>query len=278
MNENEWREDALPRLNIDELEVTRLLAGANSIRSLLAARETDKTGKIREKLSGTGDADEVIGCAIEDRTTVTLLRVRDRVPLSAVHLYGKDAWSENVVAPGYYVWRGEQFAAEREAAERLGTRFIGFLERDEKLVNLYARAVLLGLVDVAADTLVIGELEGWKWPGSSAGEGLRNLFSANSNLMPPALTQTEKRRKTALEDVERAIENSLAYIDQVSGRAAFRREAERALRNQPRPRHELETIQDWQLDYEAIFRPLAEADGPEDRDLRTYMLSILSSL
>lgn len=282
MNKNDWLQNARPRLDINELEVTRLLAGANSVRSLLAARETDDAAKVRNDLSGTGDADKIVSCAIEDRTTVTLLRVRDRVPLSAVRLYGSDVWDENSVTSGHYVWRGEQLAAARETTERFGTRFTGYLERDEKLVDLYARAVLFGLLRETANGLSIGGLEGdlndWTWPGSSAGEGLKNIFSANSKLMPPALALPEKQRKEAFKVVERAIEDSLTYIDGVSGRAAFRREAERVLRNLPRSRHELESVEDWQLDYEEIFRPLAEADGPEDRDLRTYMLSILSSL
>lgn len=284
MANTSWLEAAKPRLGVNEMIVTRFLAGANSILSLLAARETDTTVKVREALGSTGDAQKVVGCAIEDRTTVTLLRVRDRVPLSAVHLYGDDrdgnnAWDANAVSSAHYVWRGEQVAAAHETGERMGSRFVGYLERDEYLVDLYARAVLIGLFGESMDGVEIIGANGWAWPGSSAGEALVNLFSTSDNSAIPALRRSgERQRAEAYQAVEEAIAQSMERIESSPGMAGFRREAERVLRKQPRPRHELDSVEPWQRDYEEYFLSLAADRTPEDRDLRLYMLHILSTL
>lgn len=281
MDSRTWIEAAAPRLSVNDMTITRLLAGANSIYPLLAARQTDTTARILGALKGTGNAQAVVGCATDDTTTVTLLRVRDRVPMSAVFLYGDDrdgnnAWDMNSVTPAHYVWRGEQIAAEHESGQRIGSRFVGFLERDEKLVDLYARAVLFGLYKATRDGVAISDAEGWAWPGTSPGNALVNLFSVDSTGRPPALD--DNLRAASFKTVENLIARSIADIESETGLAGFRREAERVLQLRPRPRHEMESVEPWQLDYEEYFRSLAGDATDEDRDLRLYMLQIISTL
>lgn len=279
-----WLNAAEPRLRVNDLTISKLLKGANSVHPFLAARETDNTPKIRQGLSSTGDAQQVTACAIEDATTVTLLRVRDRLPMSATYLYGEDrdgnsAWNQTIVTPAHYVWRGEQAAAEHEIGERLGSRFVGYLERDEKLVDLYARAVLFGLFEETRDGVAIGGAQGWAWPGKTAGDALVNLFNVDSTQRPGVLNERGGAgRMEAFQAVEEAIERSVEHIRSSTGLAQFRREAERVLQKRQRSRIELESVEPWQRDYEDYFRPLAKDASSEDRDLRLYLLYILSTL
>lgn len=283
MAARQWLQSAQPHLRLQTMEVTEHLAGQTRTRTLLAAPGIQAAGDIKDALNATGDIQDVTLCAIEDRTAVTLLQVHDRVPLVATHLYNAAAWNANSVSSGLHVWRGEQISVAREAGHRFGSRFVGFLELDEALVDLYARAVLFGLLDEDRGKLSLIGARGWTWPGASAGKGLHNLFSTDAALKPETLNHPATRAE-AFAAVERSIAQTRAIIEGPDGPGldAFRREAERVLRDEPRSFYESESGGPIQEAIEFGLRPLVNAANrdkrSDDNDLRFYILHILNTL
>jgi len=250
----QWLAQAAPRLTIDSLVASRLMGGSVSELAVLVAPKSVRSARLQETLQVTPGAPTVELCETNDETSVTLLRVRDRVPLKAYEPgYGAEAWQSQFVSPGLYVWRGEQVAANMESGRRLSARFVGWLEQDAPMVDLFARAFLFSLLEkVGQDELELPGLG--SWAGISVGTGLANLFSHDGNLRPAVFFNPERRTR-ALQELSRAIDQAQEAIWRDPGKRSYLRQAE-----------------------EKLIAPLVGSSDSREQDLALYLQGVLQRL
>jgi hypothetical protein len=226
----DWLERASPRLAIDSTKAGKDMGVAGGVgeRVILVAPKSAEAVDLRDNLRNAPTKPTVELCETDDFSSITVMRVRDRVPLATcTGLYDDAAWVETFVPPGLYVRRGEQRAAEIESGARLGAAFVGWLEEDPALVDLYAHAFLFGLFSRPDDNEL--ELPGiGVWPGHTPGDGLANLFSADESRRPPNLVDPH-RREEARQELARAIHDRQADYWREPGRREYLRFASQEL-------------------------------------------------
>ena len=245
---------AEPRLVIDGMSASRLLdmVGGVAEQTILIAPKSDEARNLQQALQQTPEKANVTLCETDDQTTVTILRVRDRVPLSTCTIYNEETWLNSFVLSGLYVWRGEQLAALAEAGQRLSPQFVGWLEQDARLVDLFARAYLFSLLET------VGRHELWlpgidAWPGKNVGEGLANLLGQDEANWPVVFLNP-RRRETSLNELENAVRNNQEKIwkDPKMGRRTYQRRVE-----------------------EQLVQPLAASSDQREKDLAIYLQAIM---
>lgn len=254
LDRQQWLAQAAPRLTIDSLVASRLMGGSVSELAVLVAPKSVRSARLQETLRVAPGAPAVELCETNDETSVTLLRVRDRVPLQAYELgYGAEAWQNQFVSPGLYVWRGEQLAASMESGGHLSARFVGWLEQDAQMVDLFARAFLFSLLEqVGQDELELPGLG--SWPGTSIGVGLANLFSRDDNQRPAVFFNPERRTR-ALQELSRAIDQAQEAIWRDPGKRSYLRQAE-----------------------EKLIAPLVGSSDSREQELALYLQGVLQRL
>jgi Mg-chelatase subunit ChlD len=249
-----WLDRAEPRLSINRGLASEKMnvAGGYAERVILVAPR--EAGDLHDALKNAPGKPIVEWAETNDLTTITVMRVRDRVPLlSCYGLYDDETWREQFTPAGLYIWRSEQVAATLESGGRLSSRFITWLEQDGQLVRQYARAYLFSLLDApnAADL----ELPGLgAWPGRTPGEGLENLFSDSNNRHPRAL-ETPETRAEALQQLTQATVDAQAQLWRETDKRDYLRQAETKL-----------------------IAPLAASQRLSDRDLAIYLRGIIRQL
>lgn len=251
-----WLDQASPRLPINAMEASRLMDFGGGVRELavLVAPKSTRALQLEGELRATPGAPSVELSQTEDQTAVTLLRIRDRVPLATYEQgYGPDAWQSQFVPPGLYVWRGEQLAAGVESDKRLSSLFVGWLELDPQLVDLFARAYLFSLLDSPGRNEL--ELPGLgSWSGEKPGDGLANLFSRDETLWPAVFLKAERRTK-AIHILTQAIGDVQEAIWRDPGKRVYLRQAE-----------------------EKLIVPLQKSKDRRERDLAIYLQGIIKQL
>jgi hypothetical protein len=198
-----WFNYAAPRLRFDETAAPQQMRGLNKM-ALLVAPTASEAEKLRSTLANASGQSQVLTCQTGDESSITLLRIVDWIPLTSAALYDADAWQAEAILPGYYVWSPEQLAAEVETGDcRLSPRFLSWLQRDEELVNLYAQALLLDLLEPGS--------EAWRVPGigvvpgRSAGEVLGHLIEQAPSLLVHA-------REDVLPELRLAVSRGREYL------------------------------------------------------------------
>ncbi|MCB8924079.1 MAG: VWA domain-containing protein [Ardenticatenaceae bacterium] len=251
-----WLEQAVPLLPINRTEAGNLmdLIGGISEVVILVAPKSNRAVQLQEQLRSTPGAPMVELCQTEDETAVTLLRVRDRVPLKTYEQgYGSEAWQYQYVTPGLYTWRGEQLAADKESDVRLSSLFVSWLEQDDQLVELFARAFLFSLLDFySRDELELPGLG--NWPGKTPGEGLANLFSRDESDWPAVFFNPERRTR-ALNELAQAIAEEQESIWREPGKRTYLRQAQ-----------------------EVLIDPLINSADGRERDLAIFVQGIIRQL
>lgn len=250
-----WLDRAAPRLPLNESLASQKMSIAGGFAEkviLVAPREAEA---LHRALSDTPGKPVVEWVDTTDFASITVLRVRDRVPLLTCQgLYDAEAWRDRFTPPGLYTWRSEQLAAALETgSDRLSSRFVGWLEQDGQLIDAYARAYLFSLLDMpSAAELELPGVE--SWPGRTPGEGLRNLFSDDERRRPPRLAEPGARAE-ALEQLARATAGSQADYWRDPGKREYLRLADAKL-----------------------ITPLAASQDLSDRDLAIYLRGIIRQL
>lgn len=250
-----WLDWAVPRLPFNETDAGRLMnpTGGVSELSILVAPKLDRSFALEQELENTPNKPKVTLCPVEDESSVILLRVRDRIPLQTYEQgYGDEAWRNQFVPGGLYVWRGEQLAAALEGDRRLGPLFVGWLEQDARLVDLFARAYLFSLLELRGSRLELPGLGDWS--GGAVGVGLGNLFSADSENWPDTFLRPERRAR-ALEGLAQALDAAQKEIWRNPGKRIYLRQAE-----------------------EKLLTPLMNSQDGRERDLAIYLLGIIKKL
>lgn len=245
---------AQPRLAFDGMHASGLLEliGGMAEQAILVAPRSERARNLQRALQQTPEKMDVALCETDDETTVTLLRVRDRIPLITCNVYSEAAWLDNFVSAGIYVWRGEQLAALAESGERLSSQFVGWLEQDANLVSLFAQAYLLSLLERETDNDL--SLPGiGSWPGKTVGDGLANLLGPDESNWPVVFLNP-KRKEAALQALATEIQQTREKIwqDPNTGKRTYQRLVEQKLVN-----------------------PLATSNDQRQKDLAIYLQAIL---
>lgn len=222
----EWVSRVVPKLRpegdlIDDAEASRLMKGAVDAELFLVAPQDDLAGQLRTALEGArGAPSKVKLCSTADPSAVTLLFVRSRVPLITYNLYSQTVWRDELPLPGLYVWRGEQIAAdmERGAGQRLGLEFVSWLERDAQLLDLFAQAYVLDLVELGslqADVPGVGKVQGGR-----VGQLLAALLGEDSQPLPDTLRRSGDKER-ALRALTDAVAREKKRYQQSPGMEAY---------------------------------------------------------
>lgn len=197
-----WFDASAPRIRYDATGASQQL-GAVSQLALFLAPTGDLDDELHARLNSTAGQGHLVRVATPEDRSIAVLRILDWVPFANATVYRDQAWLSTPVLLGHYVWRPEQLAAESETGDRrLSPRFLHWLQRDQKLVDLFTRAVLLGLV----------EQQGGKWrvpgygsvPAAAVGEALALLAEGNES--------SEHIRKTKIAQLSEAIDSAEAYL------------------------------------------------------------------
>ncbi|MCP4429246.1 MAG: hypothetical protein GY803_32585, partial [Chloroflexi bacterium] len=186
----QWLADAKPRLSVNELEASHFIETNEAI--ILVAPKSERATALKQKIQNVWQQSRIILCETQDKTAVTLLHLRDRVPLTAYEGYNEEAWQMNFVDSNLYVWQGEQIAAEIEPEPgRIDSAFRGWIEQDKQRLDLFGQAIIYG---VLGNNKGEWELPGWgTWRGDGLGGAVANLFSADTTLWPKPLASPNRR-------------------------------------------------------------------------------------
>lgn len=250
-----WVQQAASRLSYNETEASdEVGGGGRGELFLLVAPRSDRAKALQKRLQDVTPARQSVNLIeTKDNSAVVLMRVRDRIPLYTLNKYGSEAWERQGVLPGLYVWRGEQLAAEIETdGVPLGPVFVGWLERDPDLLELFARAYLLGLYQFSNDGSYLPGLE--TWPGQSVGQALDNLMSGDRSLRPAALAR-DRDRQRALSTLGEQLETKQHALWQSPGKQIYLLDAD-----------------------ERLVEPLFQSKDRRERDLARYLKVLLNRL
>ena len=189
---------------------------------LFVAPEAPQTDSLRSKLESGADSLKVQLCATPDHTAMTVLRVQGHMPLNTYKGYDAEAWSNNYVDPNLYVWRGEQLASQYESQSgmtgRLDAKFVGWIQLNQELLNLFCEGYIYGLWDQQGSDWYLPGLE--NWPGNTLGDALDNLFGGDSSKWPlPMQNPNPNRAKEAIAELKSAIQSRMEEIaaDEANG-------------------------------------------------------------
>ena len=232
LNPREWYELAEPGF-------TQTYTGAQDLSSqeavLLVAPEARQTGTLRAKLESGANNIAVQLCATADSTAMTVLRVQGHMPLNTYSGYSDETWETSYVDPNLYVWRGEQIASqiegESEINGRLDAKFVGWLQLDRRLLNLFCEGYVYGLWDRQNNKWYLPGLE--SWPGDTLGDALENLFGNDSRQWPaPMRNPNPNQAKEAIAALESAIQERKAEIadnEEIGGLRGYLRQARKEM-------------------------------------------------
>jgi len=229
LNITEWLKNAEPRLSINELEASRNIATNEAV--ILVAPNSKHSAALQQKVQNVWQQSTVNLCKTEDNTAVTLLHVRDRVPLTSYEGYNEEAWQTNFVEPNRYVWRGEQVAAEIETESgQIDSAFRGWIEQDKQKLDLFAQSVIYSVLGNNGNEW---HLPGWgAWRGDGLGGAVEALFDTDTTLWPKSLTSPNRRdAKRAMDELEGAVANRRREIndDPELGERAYLRQTQKEL-------------------------------------------------
>lgn len=216
---SEWVARVTPSLRpsgepINAVEASRLMGGNVTTSLLLVAPIADTAEQLRYSLATAPGAGTVAFCGTADPSAVTLLFLRGRVPLPTYRRYNQEAWEE-VVLPSLYVWRGEQIAAQRELpGQRLNLEFVSWLQREPILIDLFAQAYLLDLVEQGAQQAQMPGLG--KVRGGRVGELLAAVLGEDSTPLPDTLRHAPDKAR-ALRDLAVAVQQEKEKYQQAPG-------------------------------------------------------------
>jgi Mg-chelatase subunit ChlD len=193
---------------------------------LMVSAESVHTDQLRGELENNADGLPIRLCNTTDQTALTLLRVQGHMPLSFYERYTDEAWETNYVDKNLYVWRGEQIASdvERESnGARLDLQFVGWLQQDRPLVDLFCEGYLFGLWDHQNDEWFLPGLGSWSATGM--GDALENLLGDDTSKLPVALTKSISRpRLEALQELKAEISDRKKTINDDGGVRPYYRE------------------------------------------------------
>lgn len=246
-----WLDQAELRLTFNHQLASDYMQGNTNEYVLLVAPESQRTKLLAEKLQETPRKPDIQLCETTDETAITVLRVRDHLPLEAYSGYQAEVWAAQMVPPELYVWRGEQEAARMEGGEsRMSPRFVGWLERDKALLDLFAEAYLL---DLLAHYGTLFELPGLgEWQGAGIGEALENLLGKEREKHPESF-RVPRQRERALDELAQAIEAQRQALWQEPGKHTFLRQAA-----------------------EARVQPLSQSRDRREVDLANYLYALIA--
>lgn len=251
INPTIWLDKAEPRLDYNRQEASERMGGGTREVVLLIAPKSERSKRLQDSLRSTSSRPIVRLIETEDETAVTVLRVRDRIPVYTSEKYGELTWETQVVTPAQYAWRGEQMAAEMERdSDLLSTIFVGWLERDKDLLDRFCHAYLLGLLEQHQSLFDLPGLG--SWPGNTIGEALANLVSVDGDLKPEALRR-QRDRERAIETLDDAIKRERDFLWQEVGRASYLEQAT-----------------------ERLIDPLRSSSDLRENDLAIYLLGVVS--
>lgn len=208
----QWYEQAEPGF-------TQSYKGAQNLAAqeviLFVAPESRQTDSLRGKLQSGANNIAVQLCATPDHTAMTVLRVQGHMPLNTYQGYDDEAWNNSLVYPNLYVWRGEQLASQYESQSgltgRLDAKFVGWIQLNQELLNLFCEGYIYGLWEQQADDWYLPGLE--NWPGNSLGEALENLFGGDSGKWPlPMQNPNQNRARDAITELKVALQSRIAEI------------------------------------------------------------------
>lgn len=236
-----WLDRAAPRLEHNSFAAADQMNGEIREKVLLVAPSSYRATQLKQRLEKTQHMPDVVHCETEDYTSVALLRLRNRVPLSTYRGYDVDSWAQNFVEPRLYIWRGEQLASHTERDDgRLDTQFIGWMEQDNELLSLLSWAYLFGLLEHDSHSS-----EWWlpglgQWKAESFGDAIEGLFSVDSHRQPkPLQSPNQHIRARARAELQEAIEQRRSEIERNPGsgirsyRQQIRDELVKPLRENP---------------------------------------------
>lgn len=221
---NAWRNRAAPRLGFNNSDAIDYLRRPVSEKYILVAPRSAQARALRDRMTASAGQLPVDLVETSDMSAVTLLCVRDRLPLYTMTNYGDEAWQRQQVSPNLYVWPGEQAAADLELEagdERLSAIFVGWIEHDRALVDRFARGYLFDLYHREDDLAYLPGLG--EWPAADLGEALDNLLGGDSTRRPAPLNGRAIERAKALDAFDAALEARRQKLWQEPGRPAFLR-------------------------------------------------------
>jgi hypothetical protein len=228
----QWLERAEPGF-------TQTYAGAQGLSSqeviLFVAPESRKADRLRASLESNAANLPVKLCPTKDTTAMTVLRVQGHMPLDTYAGYTDETWETAYVDPNLYVWRGEQVASRRESqgegTGRLDAKFVGWLQLDQELLDLFCLAYIYGLWEQEGAEWYLPGLG--RWPGESMGEALDNLFGSDSTKWPLPLQNPNPRlRAEARDELAEAVrkrQEEIAENEDVGGKRGYLRRVRKEL-------------------------------------------------
>lgn len=224
-----WLDKALPRLPITRAEASESRSFAEKY--ILVAPESVQATAIQQRLREHSQRQDLELCSTQDQTAVTLLTLRDHVPLSNYDGYDEDAWMNNVVDSSLYVWHGERVATEREVTgDRINAQLVGWIEQNQPLLDSVGKAYLIGLLRHNKDQ-TRWQLPGLgDWPGAGLGQAIENLMGDDPVLWPKNMQlKHPQARQEAMNQFLAHIEAQQKSIweDPAQGKNAFIYEAEK---------------------------------------------------
>jgi len=212
VNPRKWYEQAEPGF-------TQSYIGAQNLSSqeavIFVAPEARQTDNLRTKLQSGANNIAVQLCATPDNTAMTVLRIQGHMPLDSYKGYSDTAWDTNYVDPNLYVWRGEQLASQIESQSelngRLDAKFVGWIQLNQNLLNLFCESYIYGLWEQQGQDWYLPGLENWN--GRTLGDALENLFGGDTSKWPqPMQNPNPNRAKEAIAELKLAIQNRVTEI------------------------------------------------------------------
>ena len=243
-----WVEKSMPRLDYDELAAAQMMGQVMEKALLTVVKPREDAESILNGLQSVpGYRPDLTLCQTEDRTSVSLMRIVDWIPLKTVTAFNETAWEQNKPPAAMYVWRPEQLAAALESDQRFTSTFVSWLAADRELLESFSLGMIYQSISSKNGFYSIpglGDVEGQR-----PGEVLQHLYSSPPN-QPDRLS--ERNRRESLDNLNKAIKE--------------RREAVNPQRFVYLKKVEAE-----------VQQMLVNATSPVEKDLARFILSRISS-